>query len=746
MSYRRAFIFNRTSRRPDAKRLSSTQFILLSLVGGVIAGIFFGEKVGWLQYVGDVFIKLLQITVIPYVSLSLITGLGGLRQTELAGLAKIGGAFMLLIWAIASLAVILAPLSFPDWPTASYFSLSLTEASSRPDFLQLFIPSNPFYSYANALVPAVVVFSILMGIALIRIDAKETVLGPLVVCREALMKITGLVSKLAPIGVFSLLASAVGTIDLGELSRLQVYIVIYSALAAILALWILPALVAALTPLSYGEILRALRTPLVTAFATGSSLIVLPLLINQCRYLVSECRQLDSESGEQANSLVEVLIPTAYPFLSPATLLTLIFLIFGGWYTGTTVASSDYAIMFMAGIPSLFAGSFIAMPALLDLLKLPQDLFQIFVSVDVITVRFGTLLSAMHYSAIALLGSFFLVSKQRIKWRALIRLFVVAAVLIAGVLFGVRAFYTYAVVAPYTKANVMQGLQLRETAQPAVVHSSSPADELATPQKPANLSDITKRGVLKVCFQPNEYPSAFYNTSISQDLVGFDIEMAHMLAAPRQLELEFFPAADEDQAARLLNAGTCDIYMRTLPVAAGRTEKFNLTVPIYTSSVGFIVKDHRRGEFAQWNALLAQGTRLSIATDSARESIKAASRLLPEAQVVPISNMDEQASLLESMPKNIDAIMDMSEEGAAWSVIYPAYSIVVPQPTIFVPVSYAVAKGNDELLTAVNAGLVVMKANGAIDRNYDYWMLGGAAKSERPPRWSVIKDVLKWVD
>ena len=83
---------------------------------------------------------------------------------------------------------------------------------------------------------------------------------------------------------------------------------------------------------------------------------------------------------------------------------------------------------------------------------------------------------------------------------------------------------------------------------------------------------------------------------------------------------------------------------------------------------------------------------------------------------------------------------------AAWSVIYPLHSVVVPKPTMFIPVGHAVAKGNDELLTPVNAVLMLAEANGTIDTNYEYWMLGGAAKSARPPRWSVIKNVLKWVD
>ena len=252
--------------------------------------------------------------------------------------------------------------------------------------------------------------------------------------------------------------------------------------------------------------------------------------------------------------------------------------------------------------------------------------------------------------------------------------------------------------------------------------------------------------MLRVCFQPNEYPSAFYTSATPPELVGFDIEMAHLLARQYQVRLEFFPAADEPEAAQLLNTGTCDIYMRTLPIIAGRTEKFNLTLPIYTSSVGLIVKDYRRREFENWDALRAAGGKLRAAADSDKQTQFSIKALLPDAQIVPIKDMNGQASILESKSDDIDAIIDMAEEGAAWSVIYPLYSVVVPKPAVFIPVGYAVAKGNDELLTAINAGLTIAQANGVIEINYEYWMLGGAAKSERPPRWSVIKDVLKWVD
>ena len=113
---------------------------------------------------------------------------------------------------------------------------------------------------------------------------KNIVLEPLGVLREVLVMIAGKVTRLAPYGVFALMAATMGTIDFEDLVRLQVYLVIFSLSALFLGLWLLPALVTALTPLSHGQILRALRTPLVTGFATGSTLMILPLLIEQCRW------------------------------------------------------------------------------------------------------------------------------------------------------------------------------------------------------------------------------------------------------------------------------------------------------------------------------------------------------------------------------------------------------------------------------------------------------------------------------
>jgi Na+/H+-dicarboxylate symporter len=115
------------SKKPTKKslsklRLSSAGKIYLGLFLGVACGIFFGEMTNWLQLVGDIFIKLLQVTVIPYISLALITGIGELNYKEVLAHAFKGGGIYLLISIITLVIVMLIPLSFPDWLSSSFFS------------------------------------------------------------------------------------------------------------------------------------------------------------------------------------------------------------------------------------------------------------------------------------------------------------------------------------------------------------------------------------------------------------------------------------------------------------------------------------------------------------------------------------------------------------------------------------------------------------------------------------------------
>lgn len=728
------------------RRFGLAEQVLIALVLGLAAGIFFGEMAGALKIVGDAFILLLQVTVIPYIFVSLITALGQLTLEDAKTLGREAGIVLLVLWAIGLAVVLLTPLAFPNWPSASFFSTSQVEEPKHIDFLHLYIPANPFASLADAVVPAIVVFSVLIGLALINVKNKNTLLAPLTVISDVLMEVTGFIAKLAPYGVFALVASAAGTLDLEQLNRLQVYVVVYVVIALILTFWMLPALVTVVTPLRYGEVVRGFRGPLITAFATGNILVVLPLLAADSKRLVGEVDERPSRSEErEVRSSIDVLIPAAYNFPNLGLVLALTFVLFAGWYIGSSVPVSQYPLVVGAGLASLFGGTVLAIPFLLDLLKLPQDLFQVFVTVDVLGSRFGTILGVMTIVTIALIGTYALQGRTSLRVIPLLRFAGITVALLAGALIGIRAFYTYVVIAPYTKDQALRALHLLVDPQPATVLREIPAKLERAAQGPASLTQITKRGMLRVCYPPEDYPSSFFNES--GKLVGFDIELMHWFARSLKLALEFVPVkGDTDkEAARLLNAGVCDVFSASTGISPGKVERFDMTVPVYTSSVGLLVRDDRRDEFQSWDKIRALGDKLQVTVPSNPEAIGLAKILLPHAVLVPLAARGEMQALLESGAPGVDAIAGFSENLAAWTLVYPRFSLVVPKPPFFLAAGYLLARGNQSVTTALNAFLVASKSNGTVDKLYRYWMLGEAATSDKPPRWSVIRNVLGWV-
>jgi len=121
------------------------------VVAGICCGIFFGEYCSFLSIVGDGFIKLLQMTILPYIVVSLIAALGKLSMERVKLPAIKAGSLILLFWLITFAVILLIPLSFPQWESAAFFSSSLVKAVPKTNFLALYIPSNPFFPWPTIL-------------------------------------------------------------------------------------------------------------------------------------------------------------------------------------------------------------------------------------------------------------------------------------------------------------------------------------------------------------------------------------------------------------------------------------------------------------------------------------------------------------------------------------------------------------------------------------------------------------------
>ena len=181
-----------------------------------------------------------------------------------------------------------------------------------------------------------------------------------------------------------------------------------------------------------------------------------------------------------------------------------------------------------------------------------------------------------------------------------------------------------------------------------------------------------------------------------------------------------------------------DVAMASIP---GNTElfaKIRLVEPHLEVRLALVVPDYRRGEFESVEAIRRmKGVRIGVSVgtyfaEKLRESF-------PNLVVVTLKSPRE---FFEK--KTADILLASAEGGSAWTLLFPAYSVVVPSPTkIFQPLSYAVDKDNVELGEFLSHWVLLKKADGTIDRLRDHWILGKGA-GEQGPRWSVLRNVLGW--
>src|SRR5258708_30605669 len=211
----------RAQRPPKKRKIGIATPVFIGRWLGLLGGVLFGEEVAVVRIGGDDFIALLQITVIPYVMVALITSLGRLTLADAKALGLQAGSVLLVLWAVGLVVVLLSPFAFPDWPSASFFSASQIEEAKPVDFLKLYIPANVFSSLSNAVVPAIVVFSILFGLALISVKNQEQVLDFLSTVGDGLMEITSFVAKIAPYGVVDVPPCPTATVRIAGLDRLK---------------------------------------------------------------------------------------------------------------------------------------------------------------------------------------------------------------------------------------------------------------------------------------------------------------------------------------------------------------------------------------------------------------------------------------------------------------------------------------------------------------------------------------------
>lgn len=715
--------------------LSLSARILIGLGLGIFTGLFVGEPAAVLQPAADIYIRLMQMTVLPYLITSLVVGFGQLDATEAKRLALRGGLMLLVVWALTVLVLVLMPLTFPVFNSASFFSHSLVEPRQAISLTEIYFTSNPFDSLSRNIVPAVVLFSCLIGVGLIGLEDKEKLIAPLRTWNKAIVRITGFVIELTPYGVFAIGAVTAGTMDPETLSRLEVYFIVFAVASLLLAFIILPFLVTAVTPFRYREVAGIARDALLTAFVANSAFIVLPILVARSKQLLEQHGLLD----ENADSAAEVLIPVMFNFPNAGKLLTLLFIPFAAWLSGSPLVGGDYGSLMAAGIPSYFAKAQIALPFLLDLFGLPHDLFQLYIPTTIITGKFDSLVTAMNLLVFALLGagalSGFLVFQRARLLRA-------AAGILGSVVLSVvvlRILFTIVIDTGYTLDEAVRNMHKTTLSADTVVLREIPSLDGSEVSGPGSLARIRARGSLRIGYDPGNLPMSFFNAD--GQLVGFDVELAEELAEAMQLSAEFVPVHWPD-LPQMLADGVIDV----MPGMWYRPYWFSsvmLSEPYYTATIGLAVRDERRHDFDTLEEI-RQEHALKIGVPLDASQIEYSVEYYFGGTDAEFVTLEFWNAFFEGKHPEVDAFLMPAEHASAWSLLHPEYTVVVPQPNpVQVSTGFGLAPGADDLARVINEWILFADNVGLIDRSFDYWVTGKGAQIDEP-RWSIMRNVLGW--
>ena len=300
-------------------RLSMGWQIMIGLALGIICGLIFYQNKGAItvmQSLGTIFIRLIQMIVMPIVVSCLTVGIANIG--DIRKLGRIGGKTLIYFEVLTTIALILGivmanithPGSFIDIhklhaTDISQYMSTAKSAEHNSGFWPLIlsiIPTNIFKSMSDGDMMPVILFSVLFGLGIAAVGEKAKILiNVLNAVSEVMFKVTNWVMKFAPIGVFGLIGMTIAEMGISALLPLGLFILIAYVTMLIFIIVVL-GITAHIFHLRYWKTMRAILDEIVLAFTTASSEVTLPRLMKKTH-----------EMGV-SKGITAFVIPTGYTF------------------------------------------------------------------------------------------------------------------------------------------------------------------------------------------------------------------------------------------------------------------------------------------------------------------------------------------------------------------------------------------------------------------------------------------------
>ena len=381
-------------------KLSLAWQIVIGLLLGIAVGALLNhssaDKAWWigtvLQPAGDLFIRLIKMIVIPIVISSLIVGIAGVGDGKKLG--RIGFKTLLYFEIITTVAIVVGlvlanlfqpghgiDMSLLGTTDISQYEKTTTEVQANHAFITTLlnlVPSNIFAALVRGDMLPIIFFSVMFGLGLSSL--KDELRLPLVAVLEgvsqSMFKVTHMIMRYAPLGVFALISVTVANFGFASLWPLARLVTLVYAAIAFFGVVVF-GLVARICGFSVFRLIRILKAELILGFSTASSETVLPRIIEKM------------EAFGAPRAISRFVVPTGYSFnLDGSTLYQSIAAVFIAQLYGIDLSLGQQITLVLtlmvtskgiAGVPGV---SFVVLLATLGSVGIPLEGLAFIAGVD----------------------------------------------------------------------------------------------------------------------------------------------------------------------------------------------------------------------------------------------------------------------------------------------------------------------------------------------------------------------------
>lgn len=552
------------------------------------------------------------------------------------------------------------------------------------------------------------------------IKNKRQTLAVLSNLKQSVSNISHLVMRFAPVGIFCIGWRAAATLDASQLDGLMIYVASALVLTVLLSFVVFPALVATVTPFGYRAILKASKEAMITAFATGSFFVVLPIIVEKTKQLIKS----QYPDTENADKVSDVIVPISYSLPVGGKLLSLLFVLFAAWFSGAYISFEDYVKLVVMGVPQLFGSSTLAMQNLLEIFNVSHSMFDFFlVSENLVVGRLSALLSVTFASCLPLLVATSMAKSFRIKKKALITNLAIIPLLSIFAFISLKYAFSSISYQYEGYAKFIERDFLMENVNSKHLDKAAKNSEKVQPFVGV-LTRIKQRGFIRVGYFRDDLPYSFHNNN--GKLVGFDIEIMNQLAIDLSIGIEFVKIF-RNQAKELLTSGYLDITTG-VPVIPDNMTKFTLTMPYSMQSMAIIVKDKRRAEFTKWDNIL-QRDDLTLGIPESFYYEKAIARTFTHGKAWEIST---PRLFFKPEFAHIDAMLFGAAASSAWTLLNPSYTVVVPKPELApLFMAFPINKNDHSFELFMRNWITMKQQSNTIDKLFNYWIKGDTSLAKQ---------------